>query len=185
MNLSLFIVVLGGRSSKNNIELHDVRWVIGETIEDTFTELREQWIGETRGLHIDSYKCIKYVDGYEIVISKYDKDTLNYPRKEELTLWFVNLGGYNSKKMYEEHEFKLIVAKMAADAKKIAKYNWETNLKIKHNDDYSSIENFKKIDDLHPIKKLNNWEIKLLSDPEHRSDKLIPDWYGYMRIDKL
>ena len=77
MNLSLFIVVLGGRSIKSNIEIHDVRWVIGESIEDTFPELREQWLGKKGGLHIDSYKCIKYVDGYEIVISKSHNYNLN------------------------------------------------------------------------------------------------------------
>ena len=185
MDLSLFIVVLGGRSLKSNIEIHDVRWVIGETLEDTFPELREQWLGKTRGLHIDSYKCVKYVDGYKIVISKYDKNTLNYPEKENLTLWFVNLGGYNPKKMYEEHEFTLVVAQKAIDAKKKAKKNWKSNLKSKHNDDYSDINRFDQVDDFQPIRKIKNWEIKLLSDPEERSDKLIPDWYGYMRIDKL
>tara|TARA_B100001109_G_scaffold242461_1_gene227423 strand:+ start:1001 stop:1558 length:558 start_codon:yes stop_codon:yes gene_type:complete len=185
MNYSLFIVVLGGRSLKSNIEIHDVRWVIGKTIEDTFPELREQWLGKISGLHIDSYKCIKYVDGYEIVIGKFDKDTSKNPTEEDLTLWFVNLGGYNPKKMYEEHEFKLIVAKKASDAKKIAKMNWKTDLKIKHNDDYSCIKDFEQFDGFHPIKKIKNWEIKLLSDPKERSDKLIPDWYGYMRIDKL
>ena len=185
MNLSLFIVVLGGRSLKSHIEIHDVRWVIGESIKDTFPELREQWLGKTNGLHIDSYKCVKYVDGYKIVISKYDKNTLNSPEKENLTLWFVNLGGYNPKKMYEEHEFTLVVAQKAIDAKKKAKKNWKSNLKSKHNDDYSDINRFDQVDDFQPIRKIKNWEIKLLSDPEERSDKLIPDWYGYMRIDKL
>ena len=185
MDLSLFIVVLGGRSVKSNIEIHDVRWVIGETLEDTFPELREQWLGEISGLHIDSYKCIKYVDGYEIVISKYDKNTFNSSREEELTLWFVNLGGYNPKKMYEEHEFRLIVAKKAVDAKRKAKSNWDSNLKIKHNDDYSGIKKIEQFDGFHSIKKIKNWEIKLLPDHKERSDKLIPDWYGYMRIDKL
>ena len=185
MTLSLFVVVLGGRSLKSNIEIHDVRWVIGAKLEDTFPELRKQWLGKKRGLHIDSYKCIKYVDGYEIVISKFDKDTSKNPTEEDLTLWFVNLGGYNPKKMYEEHEFKLIVAKKASDAKKIAKMNWKTDLKIKHNDDFSCIKDFEQFDGFHPIKKIKNWEIKLLSDPKERSDKLIPDWYGYMRIDKL
>ena len=99
MNLSLFIVVLGGRSLKSNIEIHDVRWVIGESIEDTFPELRGQWLGEISGLHIDSYKCIKFIEGYEIVITKSNKDNLNHPQIEDLKLWFVNLGGYNPKKM--------------------------------------------------------------------------------------
>ena len=184
MNLSLFIVVLGGRSVKSNIEIHDVRWVLGETIEDTFPELRKQWIGKKSGLHIDSYKCIKYIDGYEIVLSKSDKDSLISPKTEDLKLWFVNLGGYNPQKMYEEHEFNLIVAKKAIEAKKKAKKDWESNLKNKHNDDYSAICNFEQVDDMHPI-KIKNWEINLIPDPQERNEKLIPDWYGYMRIDKL
>ena len=184
MKLSLFIVVLGGRSLKSNIEIHDVRWVIGESLEDTFPQLRKQWIGKMRGLHIDSYKRIKYVDGYEIVISKSNKDNLDPVNIENLTLWFVNLGGYNPKKMYEEHEFNLIVAKKAIEAKKKAKKYWETNLKNKHNDDYSGINYLEQVDDLHSI-KIKNWEINLIPDPEERSEELIPDWYGYRRIDKF
>ena len=183
MNLSLFIVVLGGRSPKSNIEMHDVRWVLGESIEDTFPDLRKQWQGKKKGLHIDSYKRIQYVDGYKILISKSNKDDLMNPKEEE-SLWFVNLGGYDPRKMYEEHEFTLVVAKKAIDAKKKAKMNWNSNLKNKHNDDYSVINSFEQVDDIHSIKKIKNWEIKLIYDPEARSESLIPDWYGYRRIDK-
>ena len=49
----LFLVVLGGRAKKANIELHDVRWVIGSRIEDTFDVLRRDWFGLIDGLHID------------------------------------------------------------------------------------------------------------------------------------
>ena len=182
---SLFIVVLGGRSLKGNIEIHDVRWVLGKSIEDTFPELRKQWIGKKSGLHIDSYKRIKYVDGYKIVISNSNTDNLINPQTDNQSLWFVNLGGYDPKKMYEEHEFTLVVAKKAMDAKRKAKTNWKSNLKEKHNDDYSGIKNIKQIDDIHCIKKIQNWEIKLISDPEKRSEKLLPEWYGYMRIDKF
>tara|TARA_B100000965_G_scaffold387989_1_gene392062 strand:+ start:858 stop:1412 length:555 start_codon:yes stop_codon:yes gene_type:complete len=183
MNLSLFIVVLGGRTTKSNIEIHDVRWVIGESIEDTFPELRKQWIGKNSGLHIDSYKRINYVDGYKIVLSKHIEDeSANSVIKDE-SLWFINLGGYDPHKMYEEHEFTLVVAKKALEAKKKAKKNWESNVKKKHNDDCTNIYNLELFDDIHPIKKIRDWEIKLVSDPESRSEKLIPDWYGYMRID--
>ena len=184
MDLSLFIVVLGGRSLKGNIEIHDVRWVLGGSIEDTFPELRKQWLGKESGLHIDSYKCIKYVDGYKIVLSKSKKRSLISPKKEDLSLWFVNLGGYNPTKMYEEHQFNLIVAKKAIEAKRKAKKSWESNLENKHNDDYSGINYLEQVDDLHPI-KIKNWEINLIPDPEKRSEKLTPDWYGYRRIDKL
>jgi len=33
-NIFLYLVVLGGRAKKANIELHDVRWVVGSKIED-------------------------------------------------------------------------------------------------------------------------------------------------------
>ena len=182
MNLSLFIVVLGGRSLKSNIEIHDVRWVLGESIEDTFPELRKQWAGKINGLLIDSYKRIKYIDGYKINLS--NKDNHINSRKENESLWFVNLGGYNPKKMYEEHEFTLVVAKKALDAKKKAIKNWESSLKKKHNDDFSNINKFEQIDDLHSINKIQNWKIELILDPKKRSEKMIPDWYGYMRIDQ-
>ena len=185
MNLSLFIVVLGGRSLKSNIEIHDVRWVLGKSLEDTFPELRKQWIGKINGLHIDSYKRIEYVDGYKIAISKSNNHNPIQQEKEKESLWFINLGGYNPNRMYEDHEFTLVVAKKAIDAKKKARKNWISNLKNKHNDDFSEIKNLEKVDDIHSIKKIKNWEIKLISDPENRSEKLVPDWYGYLRIDKL
>ena len=55
-NIFLYLVVLGGRVKKANIELHDVRWVVGSRIEDTFDALRKDWFGSPKGLHIDSYK---------------------------------------------------------------------------------------------------------------------------------
>ena len=41
---------------KANIEIHDVRWVVGSKIEDTFDALKKDWFGSPKGLHIDSYK---------------------------------------------------------------------------------------------------------------------------------
>ena len=65
-NNFLYLVVLGGGAEKANIELHDVRWVVGSKIEDTYDTLRKDWFGSSRGLHIDSYKKIQYIDGYKI-----------------------------------------------------------------------------------------------------------------------
>ena len=65
-NKFLYLVVLGGRAEKANIELHDVRWVVGSKIEDTYDTLRKDWFGSSKGLHIDSYKKIQYIDGHKI-----------------------------------------------------------------------------------------------------------------------
>ncbi len=185
MDLSLFLVVLGGRTLKSNIELHDVRWVIGQKIEETFPALRRQWFGQQKGLHIDSYKAIKYIDGYKIKITEEHKTYSENSFCQDKSLWFVNLGGYNAEKMSEEHSFRLIVAGSALKAKRKAKDYWKETIKNKHNDDCSEISSISQVDDLHKINRIGNWKIKLILDPQKRNQELHPDWYGYMRIDKL
>ncbi len=68
--------MLGGRSEKANIKLHDVRWVVGSKIEDTYDTLRNGWFGSSKALHIDSYKRIKYVDGYRINLINFVEDKI-------------------------------------------------------------------------------------------------------------
>ena len=58
--------MLGGRANKANIELHDVRWVLGTKIEDTYDVLRREWFGAIEGLHIDSYKKINHTSKLEL-----------------------------------------------------------------------------------------------------------------------
>ena len=69
--------MLGGRAEKANIELHDVRWVVGSKIEDTYDTLRKDWFGSPKGLHIDSYKKIKYIDGYKINLINFEQVKLD------------------------------------------------------------------------------------------------------------
>ena len=62
MAVHLYLVVLGGRMKGCNIELHDVRWVVGDSIQDTIKTLKSEWFGDKKGLHIDSYRQILHVD---------------------------------------------------------------------------------------------------------------------------
>ena len=66
--MKLFLVYLGGTAPGANIELHDIRFVAGACIEDTYTQLREQWFGAKAGLHIDSYMQVSDIDGYAVSI---------------------------------------------------------------------------------------------------------------------
>ena len=102
----LYLVVLGGRANKANIELHDVRWVVGSKIEDTYATLRKDWFGSPKGLHIDSYKKIKYIDGFKINLRNYENDKINKKQlvnktNHQKNLWFVNIGGYVPGSMQE------------------------------------------------------------------------------------
>ena len=185
----LFLVVVGGRSPKANIELHDVRWVIGSKIEDTFDQLRNDWFGADNGLHIDSYKKIDSIDGYKINLrNKENNEPKNKIFKKDKILnkklWFVNIGGYDPSSMQEKHEFGLIVASSSSEAKTKAKSKWLIDCKKRHKDDISAIKKFTDVDDCEVIKNIKNWEIELIRNDNHVEGNNIPDWFGYMRIDK-
>ena len=185
--LNLYLVVVGGRIPKANIEVHDVRWVIGSKIEDTYDILRKDWFGDIDGLHIDSYKKIYSVDGYKIKIKKsqINKSAINLIKKVKNTkkLWFINLGGYDPESMQEKHEFGLVVASNASDAKKIAKSKWLNSFLKKHNDDIDCLQRFSDIDDCRLIKNINDWEIELIPGNIKYEQTNYPDWFGYLRID--
>ena len=186
----LFLVVIGGRAPKANIELHDVRWVIGKKIEDTFVSLRNNWFGSIEGLHIDSYKKIKSIDGYKVNVKKIEKDntkrkTVKKDIKSKKELWFVNLGGYQSDSMQERHEFGLVVARNSLDAKKIAKSKWLLGFKKNHKDNLSSLKTISDVDDCEVIKNIDNWKIELTLNNEFFEETNSPDWYGYKRIDLI
>ena len=186
-NIFLYLVVLGGRAKKANIELHDVRWVVGSKIEDTYDTLRKDWFGSPKGLHIDSYKKIKYIDGYKINLINFEKDKreknqLVKKNKAKKYLWFVNLGGYNPTSMQEKHEFGLVTASNKLEAKNLAKSKWLIGCKKKHNDDIASIEMLINCYDCELIKKIDNWKIELTPVNNLIEENNYPDWYGYKKL---
>ena len=186
-NNFLYLVVLGGRAKKANIELHDVRWVVGSKIEDTYDTLRKDWFGSPKGLHIDSYKKIKYIDGYKINLLNFEKDKIKKKKlvknRDKPYLWFVNIGGYDPSSMQEKHEFGLVLASNRLEAKNRAKSKWLMGFKKKHEDDIASLKMLISCDNCKPIKKIGNWEIDLIPEKIFVEDNFSPDWYGYKRID--
>ncbi len=187
-NNFLYLVVLGGRAKKANIELHDVRWVVGSKIEDTYDTLRKDWFGSAKGLHVDSYKKIKYLDGYKINLRNVENLKINNNKfsnksKTKKKLWFVNIGGYDPSSMQEKHEFGLVIAKNKLEAKNIAKSKWLIGCKKKHKDDIASLETLIGCDDCELIKKIDNWEIELIPNKNFIEEDYYPDWYGYQKID--
>ena len=188
--IHLFLVVLGGRARNANVELHDVRWVVGTRIEDTYSLLRKEWFGIIEGLHIDSYKKIDIVDGYKVNLKNIENKKLKNNKflkgnNTKKKLWFVNIGAYNPCSMQEKHEFGLVVASNSLEAKNKAKSKWLNGFKKKHKDDISPLINFTDVDDCEIIKKVGNWEIELILENNSAENTYYPDWYGYKRIDMI
>lgn len=108
---NLFVVYIGGSYEGALIELHDIRLVISDTIEDTYDALRKSWWGKSESLHLDAWGILRYADGYNIRVA--DSDPLYNSKK----LYFVNLGGYDSKQFTELHKNIFVVAENEQEAK--------------------------------------------------------------------
>ena len=194
--MPLFLVVLGGRSRGCHIEQHDVRFVAGERIEDTLPELRRQWFGLQRGLHLDSWLRIERVEGWRVELRR-------EPCSGPMRLWFVNVGAYDPACAWELHAFGLFVAASAASARTRAKRHLLVGAAQQHKDDLQALEaagsargpqqstlpldGAGEADDLLNLEQVGRWHVHLLP-PEPGDDTrwqpLRPDWFGYRRIDR-
>ena len=101
--LKLFAVLLGGRATGCNTELHDVVFVVGSSLEETYPKLVNKWFGTKKRLHIDSTIELKYADGHEIILSKDQPDS-------DKKLYFLNFGAYKPNYFGEVHEVGFYVA---------------------------------------------------------------------------
>lgn len=168
----LFLTYIGGTAPGANIELHDVRFVVGDTIEQTYPAIRSGWFGTQKGLHLDSYVHLHHVDGYRIELAQTPQKNSNQ------RLFFVNFGGYFEGKLAEFHDFTVVVAESAAAAKKLAKTQvMVSGLKGAeqlHKDDLIVV------DDCLCLDLIDNYYIHLHHDGQQQA--LIPDWKGYQPL---
>ena len=109
--MKLYMFYVGGNCGNSNVELHDVRFSIGETPEDCHDDLREQWWGDPESLHLDCWGAVEQADGFDVVLTK---DVLHEGTGK---LFFVNLGGYDAREFGELHRNLLLVAPDAKAAK--------------------------------------------------------------------
>ncbi len=108
--MKLFAIYIGGEHPGAHIEVHDVRFVVAPTINETHDRLRGDWWGTPGTLHIDCWAEIDHADGYDIALRPEPA-----PTREKL--WFVNLGGYDGQNFAEQHKNLFVVATSIAGAK--------------------------------------------------------------------
>lgn len=111
----LYVVMLGGKHPKANIEVHDVVVVAGDSLESCYPRLRELWFGSLAGMHIDSWLAVDGIEGYQLRLED------NPPEAGALKLFLLNYGGYLPGNFGEEHQFVLQLAHDKAEAKALGK----------------------------------------------------------------
>ncbi len=163
----LFLVYLGGRTPKSNIELHDVQFVAAATIEETYPALRDAWFGTPKGLHLDSYMEVKFVGGFKVELR-------SEPFPGEESLYFVNFGGYDPESIAELHQFGLFAARSPDEAKKRAKATLLKGSVEQHKDDLFDV------DDCFPVTSVGKYFVHL--NPDSGEQPFKPDWFGYRVI---
>jgi hypothetical protein len=178
---TLFLVVLGGRIGGALIELHDVRFVAGASIDDTLPQLRRQWFGARKGLHLDSWMAVRFVDGYRVELRP---EPFAGPER----LWFVNMGGYDPQQLAELHAFGVFVASSPQAAKAAARRRLLPQALERHKDDLHGVEDVFAggVDDCLEVQlsftadPADGWGVHLI--PDGREQPQVPDWFGYRPI---
>lgn len=131
--MKLFVIYIGGTHPKSLIEVHDIRFIAAENLEQTYEFLKTSWWGNPKSLHIDAWGVLTHVDGYDISFAK--QVTTETPK-----LFFVNLGGYDNNQFTELHKNIFLVAKNENEAKKQALAQAKT-WKSAHRDNLYDVDN--------------------------------------------
>ncbi|MBU6475016.1 MAG: DUF1543 domain-containing protein [Alphaproteobacteria bacterium] len=166
----IFAIYIGGSAEKSLIELHDVRFVIADTIEETYPRLRESWWGRPESLHIDCWGALNGADGHNIALK-------TEPPENQLRLYFVNLGGYDPEDFTELHKNVFVVAENESKAKVRALkkiLDWKSH----HKDYLHDVENVFSLEEIAREKSLYI-HLEETADPPPFAFK-----YGYHPIGK-
>jgi len=139
--MNLFVIYVGGKTETSLIEVHDIHFAIGEKIEDTYDQIRKQWWGTPQSLHLDAWGILKSVDGYDVTLK-------NEPIKDKTNkLFFINLGGYDTREFTELHKNVFVAAKTENEAKfkaKTAISHWN----VPHKDNLYAMDDCVNVTDL-------------------------------------
>ena len=122
----LFAVYLGGRAPRCNTELHDVVFVVGTSIEQTYERLIDLWFGSAEGLHLDSWMGLTVVDGHRVALTKTRPATESGKK-----LYFVNLGAYADGEFTELHANAVVVGTSETGKWAMARQVWPSSLASK------------------------------------------------------
>lgn len=151
-DLRLFAVCLGGRANGCNVELHDVAFAVGRSLEDVHEQLLDCWFGQPDGLHVDAWAELDRVPGYRVCLSR-------SPQAGGTRLFFVNIGGYVAGEFGERHAYAFHAGSGKAEVKAKAKAELLVGKLSVHRDDLFEI------DDMIEIEAGQGWHVQLEPDP--------------------
>ena len=152
-----------------HIELHDLQFSVGEKIEDCYDDLRSKRIGDADKVHLDAFVELKYIDGYEVILS--DRASADTQK-----LYMVNAGGYMPDFFGEKHEIGFFVKNSRNEATKAAL----DKLLLAHVKQHQ--DNLYDVDDCITLEQVSGYHIQLV--PTEKAQNFRPLWTGYGKFDR-
>lgn len=146
--MNLYMIKLGATPKGRLIEQHDVFFGIGACVADLIPDFEAAWADIKDIWHIDAYRVVSRVDGYQVRVVARDDFVDN-----GLYLYFINLGGYKAGHFEEYHHKLLVVATDLAGAVSQAKQSdfYQAfdagGCAVSHIDDKHGVD----IDDIHKV----------------------------------
>jgi len=184
-DLKLYMLLLGSKAPKRNVEQHDYFFGIASSLKELVPEIKAFWPEAGNSIHIDGWREVNSVDGYSVKVVL--KENVVVPSLKKL--FFINLGGYTAGKLEEQHYTVLTVQDDRALATKDAKSTvfFKTN-SIKgansHIDEKYGID----VDDIYRIEEIlnpgykNKYHIEIVPQEGLTDDQI---HLGYFKLDKL
>ncbi len=100
------MVLLGSKPSNRTVEQHDYFFGIAASLQELVPQMMDFWPEAGSSLHIDGWREVTHVERYSVrIIPKNDPKGAGKGKR----LFFVNLGGYQSGKLEEQHYTLLTV----------------------------------------------------------------------------
>ncbi len=184
----LFMLILGATPNGRHIEQHDVFFGIAEDVKSLIPDIVEYWPEANGDIHVDAWREVIFVDGYEIKIAAKTNVSDN-EHANQTKLFFLNLGGYKQGE-FEEYHYKMLAAcnnKMEAirQAKQTAFYK-HTGFAgaTSHIDDKYGVDvdDVHQIEDILPLHLKEKFFIQINKQTDRKEDEL---HIGYYKLSKL
>jgi hypothetical protein len=186
--LKLYMLLLGSKAPGRHVEQHDFFFGVASSLNELVPAIKTFWRGAVGNLHIDGWREVNTVDGYNVKVVLKDEATTPSQNK----LFFINLGGYMAGRLEEQHHVILSVktdrGHAIQDARKAAFFKTNTIASVKganaHIDDKYGIDvdDIYKIEEMLPASHKDKYHIEITPVSDLPEDEV---HLGYFRLDRL
>ncbi|MCC8424770.1 DUF1543 domain-containing protein [Mucilaginibacter sp. UR6-11] len=186
--LKLYMLLLGSKAPGRHTEQHDFFFGIAASLKELVPAIKVFWRGAVGNLHIDGWREVNTVDGYNIKVILKEGAATPSPDK----LFFINLGGYIAGRLEEQHYVILSVkpdrTQAIQNAKKAAFFKTNTITTVKganaHIDDKYGldVDDIYKIEEMLPPAQKAQYHLEITPGCDLPEDEV---HLGYFRLDRL